>query len=634
MPNESNNGSKANPQREWTLMFHLASDNPLAPGIVSQLKAIKNAGYHPDVNVIAQFDPHTQGVPVHIFDVNVVNKLRPEPDNIKIGIGSDPYVRNLVLDKLWGDSEHDQQLRQSIRKYLNEEAKPLEDNGGMETAVRPKKNSGAFKARVRKNSTNGKSENQDSEQSQGPGDQYDPPAPRAEMSGEMTPEDALRTFLDFCREKYPAKHYVLFILGHGVVVGNDLFLYDEDAREHSLTLKKLGSVLGDFTRKLPTGETFELIGFHSCSMSSLEVAYELRGTAKYMIASQSPAFVGSWPYTPIVLRILKDVKFAKEANPPKGETEATIRAKCSRIFSYCVYNSYDFLLAGYSFNLTLCDLTNAWTVTEPLKKLSALLTECLDDQRAKQLILLAHWEAQSFWHESYTDLYDFCSVLRRNCEAALPQSPSDALDRLGKACEQVMGKLERRTRENPDRPVMRSQCVGPVGQYSNGFSVYFPWSSPGPGEFWSKEYPDYVFEETGWRKFLNAYFEKTRRATSQVESREANRPVLEPKEGSELDLLDRISVMVFDETGQLQKGSPTDATGNEPPKGSPTDPTGIGCTCGSIKNYPSFTIDRQEKVPSVEEREQGAKPYAKNAQAAGTRAKYRVRNPRTQKKRR
>ncbi len=38
--------------KEWTLMFYLASDNPLAPSIVSQLKALKNAGFHSEANVI------------------------------------------------------------------------------------------------------------------------------------------------------------------------------------------------------------------------------------------------------------------------------------------------------------------------------------------------------------------------------------------------------------------------------------------------------------------------------------------------------------------------------------------------------------------------------------------------------
>lgn len=57
-------------------MFYFASDNPLARGIVSQLKTLKQAGFHPEANVIVHFDPNADNTPVHIFDVNLVNKIR------------------------------------------------------------------------------------------------------------------------------------------------------------------------------------------------------------------------------------------------------------------------------------------------------------------------------------------------------------------------------------------------------------------------------------------------------------------------------------------------------------------------------------------------------------------------------
>lgn len=92
-----------NEEREWTVMFYLASDNPLAPGTITHLKAIKNAGYHPEVNVLAQFDPHTINLPVHVFDVNCIEKMK-NPNKANIGFaGNDPFVRNLVTDKLWPD---------------------------------------------------------------------------------------------------------------------------------------------------------------------------------------------------------------------------------------------------------------------------------------------------------------------------------------------------------------------------------------------------------------------------------------------------------------------------------------------------------------------------------------------------
>ena len=89
---------------------------------------------------------------------------------------------------------------------------------------------------------------------------------------------------------------MLFILGHGLVVGNDIFLFDADATEQSLSLKNLATLVGDFKKLIAlqnpdSPPELELIGFHSCSMSSLEVAYELNGLANYMLASQGPAFV-------------------------------------------------------------------------------------------------------------------------------------------------------------------------------------------------------------------------------------------------------------------------------------------------------------------------------------------------------
>lgn len=102
--------------KEWTLVFYFASDNPLAPGIVSQLKALKQAGFHPEASVIAHFDPDEENTPVHIFDVNLINKLRAG-GKYKIGFSPNPpSVRNLVGDKPWG-----RQKKEIIREALREE---------------------------------------------------------------------------------------------------------------------------------------------------------------------------------------------------------------------------------------------------------------------------------------------------------------------------------------------------------------------------------------------------------------------------------------------------------------------------------------------------------------------------------
>src|SRR5215218_8477880 len=159
-------------EREWTVMFFLASDNPLAPGTVPHLKAMKSAGYHPDVNVIAQFDPNTENVPVHIFDVNRMEKLT-NPNTVNIGFSAnDSLVRNLLPDKLW-DVNVNTKIAEMMKGTLN------------------------FKSAV----------------------------PARKMSRDRDPKESLGDFLNFCRENYPARHYMLFLIGHGLAVGDDLFLF-------------------------------------------------------------------------------------------------------------------------------------------------------------------------------------------------------------------------------------------------------------------------------------------------------------------------------------------------------------------------------------------------------------------------
>src|SRR6185503_19472734 len=92
-----------NDVKEWTLMFYFAGDNDLAPVIVSQLKEIKDAGYHECIDVLVHFDANAFGVPTRIYDVNRARKndrsLRP----IQVGDGGDSFVRDMREDEVAPD---------------------------------------------------------------------------------------------------------------------------------------------------------------------------------------------------------------------------------------------------------------------------------------------------------------------------------------------------------------------------------------------------------------------------------------------------------------------------------------------------------------------------------------------------
>ncbi|HMG72142.1 MAG TPA: clostripain-related cysteine peptidase [Pyrinomonadaceae bacterium] len=582
--------------REWTLMFYFASDNPLAPNVVSQLKALKNAGFHQDVNVVAQFDPNVQGVPTHIFDVNKMNKIenahsRSENSSLprhRSWSGNDPYVRNLVLDKLWGADNA--KIRERVVNVINSAYPELT---------------------------------------------YELPKPSG--AGEPGPKESLGAFLTFCASNYPARHYMLFLLGHGLVVGNDMFLFDANADQHSLSLRGLGEVLSTFSHE--AGKV-ELLSFHSCSLSALEVAYELEDSVNYMLASEGTTFVGSWPYREIVIRVFNDV--VREV----AHDEADIRAMVKKIFAYVLKTSGDFQLAGYSFDLCLCDLRAVGSLTEPVRALSQLLIDGLnlkkpdsdgkivDDPCVKDRILLAHWDAQSFWGESYTDLYDFCFCLRRRCEQAESgrQEVKKLFSDIATACTTVITQLENEDEDNSERRdayraklVVSAEFAGPDYQYSHGLSVYFPWSQPDNRKFWELEYPRYKFNDPAkglWMQFLNAYFERTQRKPFADEQIQAKPGKAVKETNFEQQLLEEISNLPFklsrplggaalgDGDAGLEKPVGSSALGDgdaglEKPVGSsalgdgdagldkPVGSSALGAACGcpSIKNYPPFTSD-------------------------------------------
>lgn len=663
-------------EREWTVMFYLASDNPLAPGVIAQLKAIKNAGYHPEVNVIAQFDPHTINMPVHIFDVNRIEKMN-HPNEANIGFpGNDPFVRNLVTDKLWPSD-----LNRRIRK--------------------------AMKDRV------------DFE--------FEPPVPSEAMAkDELPPKDSLELFLQFCQKNYPARHYMLFIVGHGVVVGNDLFLHDEhvattrtgNLKPTSLSLIELAGILDRFKTSLRRGRRgpLELIGFHACSMSGAEVAFQLKGKANYMLAAQGPTYTNAWPYRQILIRLFNDLnsggRFTKEglgadgladslksgrdsfsrflrrrfngngmqellgqhvigeqpapelakalahefnamltdatlpgefphikpstipsleanerrhlrlfnwhllqsALPPEvaqANTRLNVKRLCKKIFDYCLFNSFDFQLAGYSCDLTLCDLNKVDELEAPIKDLVKSLKAGLsfvpkpDNSLIRDLMLLAHLESLSFVQNQYTDIYDFCFRLREKCKQArtpssqahcvLSRDTQKHLRQIEDACEGVMTVLKKGEGENDDGVIVRCDFVGPEFQYVHGLSVFFPWAEPVANPMWESLYKKFAFNKVGWRSFLKLYFGETMREPAGDEKNDVE-PTSAPHDllldSNLLDLLQRMASTVMNDDGQLGTAGSRDPLG----RAGSRDPQGDDCDCTSIKNYPSITHTEKQRV--------------------------------------
>lgn len=493
MPNtESSNGTG----RKVTVMCFFGSDNNLSPLLISQVKAIKDAGYEPHTDVLVRFDPNESAAPTRLYHVNAKRReLDFYNKHLSIGDGRNPFVRNMAED------------------IVDPESIP-------ETASEP-----SLKM-------------------------------KSELKGaELNAADSLDAFVGYCVENYPAEHYFLFMVGHGMIVGNDAFLPDDNPKT-GISLTELGKILGRFTT---APGTLELVGLHSCSMSSIEIAYELQGITKYVIGSQGTSFVGSWPYRQLLKKIFAVVNEAEGGG-------IDVQQLVEKLFSLSLYNSSDFMMAGYSADMSLCNLESELirSFTASMQTLIVLLIAAIRGNGSAQdgdrdghkdlitsLVTKAHSESQSYWAESYTDLYDFCDCLERACATVNEVVKSDDIADLAAASRDVKGKLE--TVAAQDRSarfnhfVVRSEYFGWKFQYSHGLSIYFPWSEPlevenvtqtpstvvrqpgqtsaaqkAPTDRTMERYQAYKFNQSfqqgpSWFDFLKAYFEATQRQLRNAE---------------------------------------------------------------------------------------------------------------------
>ena len=531
--------------QELTLLFYIASDNALAPLVVSEIKAIKDAGFQKDTTVLVYFDPMEKGAPTQLLNVNSKRKNEKGPMGIKtsIGDGEDPFVRNMSEDEITEPEDLTPEMQDALKK-----------------------------------------------------------------SGTITAVESLSAFIQFALEKHEAENYMLFTLGHGMIVANDAFLPDDNPVS-SVTLQQLKKLCELFTKNNKT--SLRLLGLHSCSMSSVEVAYQLKGKADYMLATQGTMFVNGWPYRQLLKKTLKHVDRAKQEVGGDGVVNYDVLIR--KLYFLCLFNFTDFMTAGYSCDLSLINLSPAKldALKDPLQRLVAELKEGLDTPGSlvKDLVLLAHWEAQSFWSENYTDLWDFCDCLKRRCKV-MASSLRDIggndvttkkLEHIDDLCQLVKDVLAPEDRANRRKGVVRnSDNCGSEFQYARGLSIYFPWCEPlddrratfksdqddvqaDQREAKSKtvleNYKNYDFTtdfEPSWHTLLLAYFKDTmreaRRNPGSVFNGDTDNLKLSPDEARRAyERAEKTFIAgVLKKTPELKK----------------TPDVGGDCTCPTIKNYP------------------------------------------------
>ena len=216
--------------------------------------------------------------------------------------------------------------------------------------------------------------------------------------------DKILNFIEDCITEYPDRRYALILSGHGSGSIGD-FLSKEDAdKVLSLSVPALAELLWKVSQnKVLASAKLEILGLDSCLMSMTEIAYEVREHAKIMIGAEGFEPMAGWPYKGVLEQF-------------KAVTDLEQLAK-NIVSTYINYYT-DYQAAGISVDQAACDLSNIDTLTRAVRILSENMQEHLRDAKrnnelreVRNAIVLAHWEAQSYKNEQYTDLYDFCKIL-------------------------------------------------------------------------------------------------------------------------------------------------------------------------------------------------------------------------------
>jgi Clostripain family len=357
---------------------------------------------------------------------------------------------------------------------------------------------------------------------------------------------ALARFIRWSAKKYQSRYRMLILSGHGSGAVGD-FLSDQNARKGqpgSLTIPQLRRAFklaqhgtkrrahktkghgadndaetDDLSASLPasllasdgTPRLLHVLGMDSCLMGMAEVCHEVKDFVGHLVGSEGFVPNAGWPYAYLLKRLRKH----RNAEPAE---------MAGHIVTDVVTHYERFLPAGVSIDMAACETKTLGDLAVALNTLTGVLAPKMHERHIQDLLVAAHWRAQSYKFEQHTDLKDFCDQLLESAKApeyatkrledpkgqpgngkAQLRKHADFLKGLADACASVNGAVAAAV----DR---RQKYSGAEFQHSNGVSVYFPWANSPAERATLKFYNRLTFSKpSGWSTFIGRYLKETQR---------------------------------------------------------------------------------------------------------------------------
>lgn len=373
--------------RRWTIMVYMAADNDLEPQALADLAEIKAVGSTPQVTVVAQLDMARAGAPTRRYYLSRLRTLEADAVDPPLGETNTGDAGDLARFIAWGLDTY------PADRY----ALVLWNHGvgwgdGATIVPWPEEGRGtANEASARRGAR--------------------PPVLRRPIF-RATGEG---------------------ILARGIAWDAS----SQDFLDNAEIKRALDAVL------LLSGlERLDLLGFDACLMQMLEVAYQVKGMARCVVASQEVEPDGGWPYHTI-LRRLAAWPEADGAQLGAMVVDAYLRA-CDPTASA---------------TQSVLDLEH---IDDVVGALDALCRCVLGNvTAARPFVLGAARAAQRYRDPDCRDLYDFCRVIWDHT-ADMP---------LRARAYELMTVLKP---AGPDRFVVSEGHRGERVARSHGVSVYFP----------------------------------------------------------------------------------------------------------------------------------------------------------------
>ena len=242
-------------------------------------------------------------------------------------------------------------------------------------------------------------------------------------------------------------------------------LYDDTNRDF-LDNAELQRVLARV--KTVSKRRIDLVGFDACLMNMIELGFQIRKSADFMVGSEEVEPGAGWPYTTILKRL------AKTPSMSPADLGAAVVDLYARSYG------------NVNITQSLFDLRGADAVAAAVDRLAGALLKALKQPQEYVVIDKARRNAQTFDTKDFVDLYDLCDLL-----AARSQDPGViATARAVCAALEIGAGF-----------IVAEAHKGKAVQRAKGAAIYFPRANDVAVSYDRLDFA----KKTRWGRFVEAY---------------------------------------------------------------------------------------------------------------------------------